>query len=352
MEALDTTRRLTSLNSGNVCIPITNGAFHALCEVDRDEIAQNPSSTSNLIMKLKDEVADTSFACLREPNLGKRSLENPRTRLIKHLEEMLQRKLDDELYEEVPSSWQMIGDVVVLLDSAFKSPVWFSQGQHQLWEVVAKVLGVSRVAVGQTILPDGFRTPKLQLVLGEHGWVQHKENGVIYVLDVTRSMFASGNTSERARVGTFDCCGEVVVDLYAGVGYFTLPYLVHAKASLVHACEWSHYSVEGLKRGLAANKVEGKCVVHYGDNRKVSHLHVCVDANVKNFQPPLVHVIVVCCYKITCTCRSTLTRGMFTIGSVTVFFVGVSHWCSRQGQLGPYTIQQGRLVNCVQGTEA
>ena len=58
MEVLDTTRRLTSLNSVNVCIPITNGAFHVLCEVDRDEIAQNPSSTSNLIMILKDEVAD------------------------------------------------------------------------------------------------------------------------------------------------------------------------------------------------------------------------------------------------------------------------------------------------------
>lgn len=271
MEVLDVTRRLTSLNSVNVCIPITEGAFHALAGVDHDGVTQSPSSTrtSDLIMKLNNELADASFACLRELNVGKGSPENPRARLIKHLEAMLERKLDDKLCCEVPSSWQKIGDVVVLLGSAFKSPVWFSRGQHQLWEAVAKVLGVSRVAVGQSILPDDFRTPNLQLVLGEHGWVQHKENGVIYVLDVTRSMFASGNTSERARVGTFDCCGEVVVDLYAGVGYFTLPYLVHAKASLVHACEWSHYSVEGLKRGLAANRVEGKCIIHYGDNRKV-----------------------------------------------------------------------------------
>ena len=264
------------MNNASTGIPITDSAFQALCGFDQDGVAQTPRSTCNVVLKLKDDLADVSFACLREPSAGKGILENPWTKLIKRLEAMLERKLDDKLCEEVPSSWQKIGDVVVLADSAFKSPVWFSLGQHQLWEAVAKVLGVSRVAVGQSILPDGFRTPNLQLVLGEHGWVEHKENGITYVLDVTCSMFASGNTTERTRVGTFDCRGEVVVDLYAGVGYFTLPYLVHAKADLVHACEWNHYSVEGLKRGLVANRVEGRCIIHYGDNRKVRYLHVCL----------------------------------------------------------------------------
>ena len=264
------------MNNASTGIPITDGAFQALCGFDQDGVPQTPRSTCNVVLKLKEDLADVSFACLREPSAGKGIPENPRTKLIKHLEAMLERKLDDKLCEEVPSSWQKIGDVVVLADSAFKSPLWFSLGHRQLWEAVAKVLGVSRVAVGQSILPDGFRTPNLQLVLGEHGWVEHKENGITYVLDVTRSMFASGNTTERTRVGTFDCRGEVVVDLYAGVGYFTLPYLVHAKADLVHACEWNHYSVEGLKRGLVANRVEGRCIIHYGDNRKVRYLHVCL----------------------------------------------------------------------------
>ena len=32
------------------------------------------------------------------------------------------------------------------------------------------------------------------------------------------------------RVGNFKCENETIVDLYAGIGYFTLPFLVNGKA--------------------------------------------------------------------------------------------------------------------------
>jgi tRNA G37 N-methylase Trm5 len=54
------------------------------------------------------------------------------------------------------------------------------------------------------------------------------------MFDVTKSMFASGNGTERMRVARFPAAGETIVDLYAGIGYFTLPYLIHARAAKVH----------------------------------------------------------------------------------------------------------------------
>lgn len=47
-------------------------------------------------------------------------------------------------------------------------------------------------------------------------------------------MFSSGNITEKMRVARFDCSGQVVVDLYAGIGYYTLPYLVHAKGESLY----------------------------------------------------------------------------------------------------------------------
>ena len=44
--------------------------------------------------------------------------------------------------------------------------------------------------------------------------------------------------------------GEVIVDLYAGIGYYTIPFLVHGGASCVHACEWNPNSTTALKANL------------------------------------------------------------------------------------------------------
>ena len=54
-----------------------------------------------------------------------------------------------------------------------------------------------------------------------------------------------------------------------GIGYFTLPYLVHAQAAHVHACEWNPHAVSALRQNLRDNNVSDRCTVHEGDSRQV-----------------------------------------------------------------------------------
>jgi tRNA G37 N-methylase Trm5 len=74
------------------------------------------------------------------------------------------------------------------------------------------------------------------LLKGSNGWVEHKENGILYCLDITRCMFSSGNVTEKARMGRLQCARETVVDLFAGIGYYTLPLLVHAGMPALLQC--------------------------------------------------------------------------------------------------------------------
>ncbi|KAJ1974872.1 S-adenosylmethionine-dependent methyltransferase, partial [Dimargaris xerosporica] len=78
-------------------------------------------------------------------------------------------------------------------------------------------------------------------------WASTRQNGVEYRWAPLHTMFCAGNITEKLRVATspwFRVGGGTVVDLYAGVGYFTLPYLVHAGAARVHACELNPWSVQ------------------------------------------------------------------------------------------------------------
>ncbi|NXL26858.1 TYW2 protein, partial [Glaucidium brasilianum] len=195
--------------------------------------------------------------------------QTPAQKLRDQLRRLLGQSWSEELERDVPRSWQRHGDLVLLSEDSFRAVLWEKLGPA-LWETVASALGAQRVARRGRVLPDGIRSPSVTLLLGQDGWVEHVDNGIRYTFDVTKCMFSPGNITEKLRVASLPCSGEVLVDLYAGIGYFTLPYLVHAAAAFVHACEWNGHAVEALRRNLELNGVRDRCRIHHGDSRQVS----------------------------------------------------------------------------------
>ncbi|XP_057960653.1 tRNA wybutosine-synthesizing protein 2/3/4-like isoform X1 [Malania oleifera] len=175
------------------------------------------------------------------------------------------RGLSEQLLKQLPARWERLGDIVVLPVACFKDPQWDSIVE-ELWPTVAKSLNTRRLARQGRVAPTGTRDSTLEILLGDGGWVDHCENGILYSFNVTKCMFSWGNLSEKIRMGQLDCRDEVIVDLFAGIGYFVLPFLVRAKAKLVYACEWNPYAVEALQHNLQANSVSDRCIILEGDN--------------------------------------------------------------------------------------
>ncbi|NXW54799.1 TYW2 protein, partial [Eurystomus gularis] len=192
----------------------------------------------------------------------------PAQRLRDELRQLLGDSWSEELECDVPRAWQRHGDLILLGEDSFRAALWEKLGPT-LWETVASALGARRLAKRGRVLPDGLRSPTVTLLLGQDGWVEHVDNGIRYTFDVTKCMFSPGNITEKLRVASLPCAGEVLVDLYAGIGYFTLPFLVHAAAAFVHACEWNGHAVEALQRNLVLNGVQDRCRVHHGDSRQL-----------------------------------------------------------------------------------
>jgi len=73
------------------------------------------------------------------------------------------------------------------------------------------------------------------VVYGSAGEVRHREQGCTFILDPTRVMFAQGNRVEKARIAALVRPGERIADMFAGIGYFTIP--AARSGARIHAME-------------------------------------------------------------------------------------------------------------------
>ena len=138
---------------------------------------------------------------------------------IDHLLKEEDKELLPSFLSQLPSiKIHRHSDLVLLSKGGSTHQLWnrLQSIYPPLWTVISLSLHCSRIAVSSIIKPNGYRSPNTGLVLGTSGWVEAVDNGVKYVFDVTQCMFSRGNITEKMRMGSLDCRGETVVDLYAG----------------------------------------------------------------------------------------------------------------------------------------
>ncbi|WP_081655630.1 class I SAM-dependent methyltransferase [Halopiger goleimassiliensis] len=145
---------------------------------------------------------------------------------------------DDEI-ERAPGSWAVIGSVV-LVRVPEDCP-----DETDLGEALLELQGgVDSVLADEGIANEGtagvYREPRTRLLAGDADTETiHTEHGTRYALDPAAVMFSPGNQAERARMGEVvraesrstdrssgsprDGDAEHVFDMFAGIGYFTLP---------------------------------------------------------------------------------------------------------------------------------
>ena len=117
-------------------------------------------------------------------------------------------------------------------------------------------------------LNDATRTPRTELLWGDAGEVRHRENGYTYILDPAKVMFAQGNRIEKMRIAQLvrnSTKNERVADMYAGIGYFTIP--MAGDGACVHAMEINPIAFGYLNRNIVENELEEKVETSLGDCR-------------------------------------------------------------------------------------
>jgi tRNA wybutosine-synthesizing protein 2 len=155
-----------------------------------------------------------------------------------------------------------VGEVALVHIPAVLQPkkALVAEGLLKLYPRCRTVLETRRIA-------GEYREPVVEKLAGDGTETLHKENYVVYKLDVSKIMFSQGNFYERRRMGTVGK-GERVVDMFAGIGYFTLPMAVHAKPEKIIAIELNPVSYGYLCENIKLNHVEDIVEPVRGDCRE------------------------------------------------------------------------------------
>ena len=193
---------------------------------------------------------------------------NPHQQLKEVIQGFIPKGME-HILELIPTKWDRLDDLILFPKEAFTQPIWgeIIQDNNDFFEQIANVLQGRRVGRQQPIANDTIRSSQMELLLGDSGWVEVKDNGLFYGFDACKVMYSSGNVTERHRMGSLNVEGEIIVDAFAGIGYYSLPLLVHGKATHVHACELNPESIKALNWAAEKNDVSQSITIHKGDNQ-------------------------------------------------------------------------------------
>ena len=189
---------------------------------------------------------------------------------LEKIKKSLKNNISLELTNFLPEKWEKIGDVLIVkLDEKLKS-----YGE-EIGKTYAEVLHCKTVLNDVGGISGIYREPNVEILYGsENTEVVHKENGVRYKLDVAKIMFSSGNMDERLRMANISNKNETVVDLFAGIGYFTLPMAVYSKPRKIFSCEINPVAYKYLCKNIVLNHVTSIVNPLFGDNRIIAPKNV------------------------------------------------------------------------------
>ena len=184
-----------------------------------------------------------------------------RTRDLEGL--LAERGWSDAALATAPGSWAVVGSVVLVTlpdDCA---------DEDDVADALLELHGGAETVLADEGVSGTFREPATRHLAGERDTeTVHVEHGTRYALDPAAVMFSPGNEAERVRMGDVVEAGETVFDMFAGIGYFTLP-MARAGAR-VTATEANPTAFRYLLENAALNDVTDRVDAYRTDCRELA----------------------------------------------------------------------------------
>ena len=187
------------------------------------------------------------------------------TKLMNKLESTFSKK---EL-SDLPRGYQIIGKILLikLKPKLLKHKKVIGNAILSLFPYIHTVCLIKDIGGRE-------RKPKIEIIAGCKKSTQtlHKEHGCQFLIDVSKVMWSQGNKEERMRLTKQVKPNETIVDMFSGIGYFSIFIAKYCRPKKIYAIDINPEALEFLRKNAWINNVENRIEILQGDCRKFSNL--------------------------------------------------------------------------------
>ena len=181
--------------------------------------------------------------------------------LKKALENVLSEKETEELF----SAFDQVGDIIIVRipDSLFSK-------KKIIGETLLEQVKTAKSVFYQSSSVEGeFRTRDLEILAGEDKTeTEYKEFGCRFLVDVKKAFFSPRLSTERDRIADLVQEGETVINMFGGVGMFSI-ITAKRKKCTVYNIDINPIAAKLCEKNIELNKLKGNVISINGDAAKI-----------------------------------------------------------------------------------
>jgi len=210
------------------------------------------------------------------------------------LSDLLEDVLPPHLLASLPHAVDFVGDIAVL-----EIPQELREHRKTIGEALLKGHKSVRTVLAKSSAVSGeYRLREFEVIAGvEKTETVHREHGCVFHLDLAKAYFSPRLSHEHSRVASQAGEDETVLDMFAGVGPFSVLTAKKREKIRVYAVDVNPDAFRYLKKNVAANRVEAKVTPVLGDVRVIveERLKGMADRVIMNLPEKAIEYVDVAC---------------------------------------------------------
>ena len=182
--------------------------------------------------------------------------------LKKALENVLSEKESEDLF----SAFDQIGDIIIV-----RIPDSLLSKKKIIGKTLLEQVKTAKSVFYQSSSVEGdFRTRDLEILAGvDKTETEYKEFGCRFIVDVEKAFFSPRLSTERDRIAEIVQDGEIVINMFGGVGMFSI-IAAKRKKCTVYNIDINPIAAKLCEKNIELNKkLVGKVVSIQGDATKI-----------------------------------------------------------------------------------